>query len=64
MMQMFTYPQGEGGCVAPHHECTPERGRNNLHPSSLLSPPLLSRFVPRLLTRQTTVSMGGTVYGD
>ncbi len=64
MMQMFNYPQGEGGQVALDHECVPERGRNTFYPSSLLSPPLLSRFDPRLLPRQITVSMGGMAYGD
>lgn len=64
MMQMFNYPQGEGGRSGACCECEPETVRWYDRVCSLQLPPLLSRFALRTARLQTTVSMGGTVYGD
>lgn len=64
MMQMFNYPQGEGGQSGSCCECEPEKVRWCDRVCSLQLPPLLSRFALRSTQLQTTVSMGGTVYGD
>ncbi len=63
MMQMFQYPQGEGGQSGPQCECEPYMARRYVNFFSLHLPPLLSRFI-RSLHPQATVSMGGTFYGD
>lgn len=64
MMQMFKYPQGEGGLCARRHECEPVLARSASHLHVLASPPLLYRVVKRLLPRQLAVSTGGLAYGD
>jgi len=64
MIQMFSYPQGEGGHAGSRDECEPEMVRGFAHVCSLPLPPLLSRFALRTTRLQTTVSMGGTFYGD
>lgn len=64
MMQMFNYPQGEGGQSGACCECEPEMVSGYDRVSSSKLPPLLSRFALRTARLQTTVSMGGTVYGD
>ena len=64
MMQMFNYPQGEGGQSGACCECERETLRWYDRVYSLQLPPLLSRFALRSTRLQTTVSMGGIVYGD
>lgn len=61
MMQMFKYPQGEGGLF----------GRIDANLPPFIGPsypfiyalPLLSRFVTRSLCPQTVVGMGGMRHG-
>jgi hypothetical protein len=64
MMQMFKYPQGEGGLCARRHECEPDPARGASHLHVLASPPLLYGVVKRRMPRQLAVSTGGRVYGD
>ncbi|MDR6368697.1 hypothetical protein QE396_004730 [Enterobacter sp. SORGH_AS 287] len=64
MIQMFSYPQGEGGHSGCLGEREPERVRRFAHVCSLPLPPLLCRFALRSTRLQTAVSMGGTIYGD
>ena len=59
MMQMFNYPQGEGGQSGACCECEPETLRWYDRVCSLQLPPLLSRFVTRTLGPQTVNSKGG-----
>ena len=47
MMQMFNYPQGEGGQSGFHGECEPETVRWYGRVCSSQLPPLLSRFALR-----------------
>ncbi|MGN7912018.1 hypothetical protein [Enterobacter cloacae] len=61
---MFNYPQGEGGQSGACCECERETLRWYDRVYSLQLPPLLSRFALRSTRLQTTVSMGGMVYGD
>lgn len=57
MMQMFKYPQGEGG-RSGRMECQPATAHRSVLPFYLCLTPLLSRFVTRTLGPQTVNSKG------
>ncbi|RJK61799.1 hypothetical protein CMV52_08915 [Klebsiella pneumoniae] len=58
MMQMFKYPQGEGG-RSGRIGCQPATAYRSVLPFYLCLTPLLSRFVTRTLGPQTVNSKGG-----
>ncbi|CAH6133997.1 hypothetical protein AN2340V1_3285 [Klebsiella variicola] len=58
MMQMFKYPQGEGG-RSGRMESQPATAHRSVLPFYLCLTPLLSRFVTRTLGPQTVNSKGG-----
>ncbi len=64
MMQMFKYPQGEGGHALLRPECQTALSCCDVLSPFLLFSPLPGRCVIRLTSRHVTVSMGGQVYGD
>lgn len=61
MMQMFKYPQGEGGRSGRSGRigCQPATAYRSVLPFYLCLTPLLSRFVTRTLGPQTVNSKGG-----
>lgn len=66
MMQMFKYPQGEGGHEgrnACRKQAELTAARRYVLTDYLCLTPLLSRFVTRSLCPQTHVYMGGDNYG-
>ncbi|TCW16538.1 hypothetical protein EDF73_102347 [Raoultella sp. BIGb0138] len=66
MMQMFKYPQGEGGHEGRNecrNECKSTAARRYVLADGPRFTPLLSRFVTRSLRPQTLVGMGGHVHG-
>lgn len=59
MMQMFKYPQGEGGQIGCRCEEMLSVNCRNMFTRYLRCSPLRSRFVLRSMYPQTRVSMGG-----
>ncbi len=62
MMQIFKYPQGEGGLFG-RIGCQLTAVHRSVLPFYLCLTPLLSRFVTRSLCPQTVVGMGGMRHG-
>lgn len=62
MMQMFKYPQGEGGRHG-RMECAATAARRFFLPFDLLLTPLRSRLVSRSLRPQAQACSGGNGHG-
>lgn len=63
MMQMFKYPQGEGGHLC-RRESAPPVAPSYLYSPSVHFSPLLSRFDLSTTRPQTLISLGGNGNGD